>query len=71
MAELVTAYLDDALDAPVRRRMDEHLTCCAGCGRRLDQFRAVIGVLGTPPAEDLRGDVRDRLMSAFRDRRRG
>ncbi|WP_307845387.1 zf-HC2 domain-containing protein [Planomonospora sp. ID67723] len=70
MVELLTAYLDDALDQPARQRMDEHLTCCAECGRHLDQFRAVVGVLGTLPEERLRDDVHDRLISAFRARRR-
>ncbi|GIH79873.1 hypothetical protein Plo01_63020 [Planobispora longispora] len=70
VVELVTAYLEDALDEPARLGMEQHLACCRECDRRLDQFRAVIGVLGALPSEDgLRGDVRDRLMSAFRDRR--
>ncbi|WP_229803149.1 zf-HC2 domain-containing protein [Planobispora rosea] len=69
--ELVTVYLEDALDEPARLGMEQHLACCGECGHRLDQFRAVIGVLGALPSEeDLRGDVRDRLLSAFRDRHR-
>ncbi|MGW0808576.1 anti-sigma factor family protein [Nonomuraea sp. NPDC002799] len=70
LVELLTAYLEDALDEPAREGVHAHVACCEGCGRYLDQFRATIGVLADPPAEKLSADVRDRLMTAFRERRR-
>ncbi|MET7327154.1 zf-HC2 domain-containing protein [Nonomuraea sp. NPDC005650] len=70
LAELITAYLDDALDRPASDGVRAHLACCEGCGRYVEQFRATIGALGDPPPEKLPADVRDRLISAFRERRR-
>ncbi|MFD1536572.1 anti-sigma factor family protein [Nonomuraea guangzhouensis] len=67
---LITAYLDDALDPAEREGVHTHLACCQGCGRYFEQFRATIVALGDPPPEKLATDVRDRLMSAFRGRRR-
>jgi len=76
LVEHVTDYLDDALDKPDRDSFEGHLACCAWCGRTLDQYRATIRTLGElprqpdPRPEKLSDDVRDRLMSAFRERRR-
>lgn len=69
LVEVITAYLDDALDQPARDGVRSHLACCAGCGRYVEQFRTTIGVLGDPPQEKLPADMRDRLMSTFRERR--
>lgn len=63
---LITAYLDDALDPPERDGVDAHLACCEGCGRYFEQFRATIAALGDPPPANLPADVRNRLMSEFR-----
>ncbi|MEV1172316.1 zf-HC2 domain-containing protein [Nonomuraea sp. NPDC049784] len=70
LAGLITAYLEDALDRPARDGVQAHLACCEGCERYFEQFQATIGVLGDPPPEELPTDVRARLMSAFRERRR-
>ncbi|MGH3927442.1 MAG: anti-sigma factor family protein [Pseudonocardiaceae bacterium] len=66
--ELVTAFLDDALDADSERRFVDHLGQCEGCGRYLDQIRQTITTLGDLPADDLPSEARDALLSAFRDR---
>ncbi|MGH8823808.1 MAG: anti-sigma factor family protein [Jiangellaceae bacterium] len=65
--ELVTAFLDDALDAEDRRRVVEHLALCEGCTQYLDQFRQTIRTLGDLPAEKLSPRDRDTLLTAFRD----
>jgi anti-sigma factor RsiW len=70
LVDLITAYLDDALDPPEREGVHAHLACCEGCSRYFEQFRATIVALGDPPPEKLPADVRNRLMSAFRERRR-
>ncbi|MEV0389708.1 zf-HC2 domain-containing protein [Nonomuraea sp. NPDC050643] len=70
LVELLTAYLEDALDQAERDGVQAHLASCEGCGRYLDQFRATIVALGDRPQEKLSADVRDRLMSAFRQRQR-
>jgi anti-sigma factor RsiW len=65
--ELVTAYLEGALDTATEQRFVEHLAECAGCDRYLDQIRTTISELGHLPAQSLAPDTRDQLLSAFRD----
>ena len=65
--ELVTAYLDGALDPATEQRFVKHLRGCKGCDRYLDQFRRTIAELGHLPADTLAPDIRDQLLSAFRD----
>jgi anti-sigma factor RsiW len=65
--ELVTAYLESALDPATERRFVKHLAGCAGCDRYLEQFRRTIAELGRLPAESIPPQARDRLLDAFRD----
>ena len=44
--ELVTDYLEDAVDARGRERIDDHLRLCEGCRTYLDQMRETIRALG-------------------------
>jgi anti-sigma factor RsiW len=67
LVELVTAYLDDALDAQTRASFEEHLLDCDGCGNYLEQFRVTIATVGTIGSEDLDADYRSRLIETFRD----
>ena len=53
LVELLTAYLEDALDESTRRRVDEHLEGCAGCRAALAQMRTVAGLAGRLTAADL------------------
>lgn len=43
--ELVTAFLDGALDTRTERLFLEHVGLCEGCGRYLDQMRQVVHTL--------------------------
>lgn len=63
--ELVTAFLDGALDPAAEERFLEHLAECEGCETYLAQFRQTIDTLGHLPADTLPPDVRDRLLEAF------
>jgi anti-sigma factor RsiW len=65
--ELVTAYLDGALDQATAQRFAEHLAECDGCAVYLEQIRATIEKLGRLPADSLAPDTRGRLLAAFRD----
>jgi predicted anti-sigma-YlaC factor YlaD len=72
--ELVTAYLDGALDAADQARFVDHLAVCDGCERYLDQFRLTIRSLGDRPerdqaAEGLPEEAREFLLAAFRSRK--
>ena len=68
--QLVTAYLEGALDPDTEQRFVAHLTECDGCDRYLDQLRTTMRALGRLPAESLTEPTRDQLLAAFRDRRR-
>jgi anti-sigma factor RsiW len=67
--ELVTAFLDDALDSDGEQRFVDHLATCDGCERYLGQFRQTIRTLGDLPAERLSSATRDALLAALRDQR--
>jgi anti-sigma factor RsiW len=64
--ELVTAYLEGALDRDTEQRFVEHIAICDGCDRYLQQIRETVSQLGRLPSE-----ARDRLLAAFRSWPRG
>ena len=65
--ELVTDYLEGALDEDTRLRFDEHLALCPGCADYLDQIRVTVHRLGRLSEDALDLFYRDRLLTAFRD----
>lgn len=65
VVELVTAYLDGALDPVTRARFQAHLEGCDGCATYLDQLRATVVTVGEIREEDLDPVYRMRLMDAF------
>jgi anti-sigma factor RsiW len=68
LVELLTAYMEDDLDAQTRRAFDEHLEGCPGCRAALDQWRTVTGLAGRLTSADLaRLDpyLRERFLSTF------
>ncbi|WP_433247673.1 anti-sigma factor family protein [Streptosporangium sp. CA-135522] len=67
--ELVTAYLERELDQVTAGRFEEHLGGCEGCERYLGQFRTTVTALSELRPQRLPDDRRERLLSAFRDRR--
>jgi anti-sigma factor RsiW len=66
LVELVTDYLEGALDDDVRRRVDRHLAGCPGCSAYIDEMRVTIRITGTLTEWDLEPGVRDALLEAFR-----
>ncbi len=67
LVELVTAYLDGALDPETRSRFDMHLLECDGCENYLEQFRATVRTVGRISDEQLDPAYRRRLLDVFRD----
>lgn len=67
VVELVTSYLDGALDDATAERVREHLSLCDGCAEYVEQMRVTAGVVAAGVEEQLDPGVRDRLLSAFRD----
>jgi anti-sigma factor RsiW len=66
VVELVTAYLEDALDSADRERFEEHLTSCDGCGTYLEQMRTTIRLTGRLE-EQLPSELEAQLLEAFRN----
>jgi anti-sigma factor RsiW len=66
LVELVTAFLDGALDPETEQRFVEHLALCDGCETYLAQMRRTIAEVGAVEPESLSDETRDRLLQAFR-----
>ena len=69
LTELVTDYLDGALDDAAVGRVERHLRGCEGCRRVLGQWRAVIRLSGALREEDVVAvddATRERLLATFR-----
>ena len=71
VVELVTAYLDAALDAEIVQRMEAHLKLCPPCAEYVDQVRttARLAAAAATAELELRPD-RNALLSAFREFKR-
>jgi anti-sigma factor RsiW len=69
LVELVTEYLDDALPASERERIERHLGECDGCDRYVEQIRQTIRAAGRLAPEDMPSPVLDRLLTVFRESR--
>ena len=64
--ELVTEYLEGALDARERARFEAHLADCPHCSAYLDQLRKTLEVLGRIEPEALEPEVQKELVALFR-----
>lgn len=64
--ELVTDYLEGALDPIARRRFEQHLALCPGCDTYLVQMRETARGAGRLEEEHLTEPARSRLLDAFR-----
>jgi hypothetical protein len=66
IVELVTAYLEHALDPVDRERFEEHLVFCDGCSTYIDQMRATIAATGRLEPVTLPANLEETLLEAFR-----
>jgi anti-sigma factor RsiW len=66
LVELVTEFLDGALESDTEQQILDHLAQCDGCQAHLDQMQATIRALGEVPAGRLPEDTRATLLEAFR-----
>jgi anti-sigma factor RsiW len=70
MVEVVTDWMEGALDDDTRAAVEEHLAICPDCIAYLDQLRATAAVAARlghdETAEPAPADVRARLVAAFR-----
>jgi anti-sigma factor RsiW len=69
IVELVTDYLEGALDPDMTAEVEAHLQLCDGCDTYVEQMRATIRELGAVPVETLSETAQSELLGAFRDLR--
>ncbi|MGH9137902.1 MAG: anti-sigma factor family protein [Acidimicrobiales bacterium] len=67
LVELLTDYLEGALEPDEVAAVEAHLAECPACVRYLDQMRATIEALGEVPVETLPPEAIDVLLAEFRD----
>jgi anti-sigma factor (TIGR02949 family) len=66
LVEVLTEYLDGALSAHDRARLEAHLAVCDDCRSYLEQFKATLALADKAKDEKLPPELRNILMSAFR-----
>ena len=66
LVELVTDYLEDALDVATRAAFDRHIAGCPDCTRYLRQLELVVRATGYLTPSDLTPQAEDALLQAFR-----
>ena len=67
LVELVTDYLEGALEPGDLRRFEEHIAGCGGCTRYLAQLRETIRLTGAITTDDLSPEAERTLLAAFAD----
>jgi anti-sigma factor RsiW len=67
LVELVTDYLEGTLPDAEARRVERHLGTCPGCAEYLEQLRTVAGSLRGLTDESFPPEMRDGVISDFRD----
>jgi predicted anti-sigma-YlaC factor YlaD len=66
LVELVTEYLEGAMQSPERVRLELHLSACRPCRHYLDQMRRTIDLVGTIPEETVSPEACEDLLAVFR-----
>jgi anti-sigma factor RsiW len=66
LVEAVSAYIEGALPAERRARLEAHLAVCDPCVTYVDQFRVTIERSGHLNAEDLSPQTQAELLHIFR-----
>ena len=69
LVELVTAFLEGALDSETEQRFVEHLAICDGCETYLEQIRQTIAGLRTLARGEDFPRTREQALAAFRELR--
>lgn len=67
LVELLTDYLEGALPAPQKARLEAHLEECPGCTEYLAQMRLTLRLSGSVAADAILPGDRERLLHTFRN----
>ena len=71
VVELLTDFLDGALDRETAAQVEQHLALCPDCTEYLRQFRLMITATGRLSETALPDHVEDELLQVFRRWRDG
>ena len=71
LVELVTDYLEGALSPADQRRFELHLSKCEGCKLYIDQIRLTIKAAGQLTEDSIDPAIKNELLAAFRDWKKG
>jgi anti-sigma factor RsiW len=66
LVELVTSYLEGALDPVDQGRFEEHLATCETCQVYIEQIRQTIALTGRLTPDELAPEAERDLLLAFR-----
>lgn len=67
VVELVSDYLEQALPSREAAVFEQHLNFCEGCVYYVDQVRATVASAAELREEAVPPEIKDKLLSAFRD----
>ena len=70
LVELVTEYLEGALNEHDRLDFERHLVWCSWCRDYLEQMRTTIELTGRPDRSEPEPRLQEQLLEAFRDWKR-
>ncbi len=65
--EVLTDYLDDALNPAERAEIERHIVICRGCSNYVEQMRSTIDLLGRIAAGEPGDGRTDTLLGMFRE----
>jgi len=71
LVELVSDYLEGALEPADRSRFEAHIAGCGNCAAYVRQMRETLTLLGNLPADALSAQAEDELRAAFREWKAG
>jgi len=69
--ELVTDYLEVALNVEQLAALERHLAWCEWCATYVEQMRETVRIVGSLRKQDLPPPVMDAVVDAYRERQAG
>ena len=66
LVELLSAYLDDALELGDRDRLERHLERCSGCRSHLRQFQLMLDAMSAVPGPTIEPPYLDELIRVYK-----
>lgn len=65
--EVLTEYLEGALEPEERADVERHIVICRGCSNYIEQMRSTIDLLGRIAAEQPGDSTAEALLGMFRE----